>query len=258
MPSHPELLDWLAVDFREGGWSIKKLIRTIVLSSTYQQSAAVDSEKLAADPRNILLSRGPRFRLSAETVRDQALAVSGLLTRKVGGRSVMPPQPDGVWKSTYNALKWIDATGPDRYRRALYTYWKRTSPYPAMITFDAGSGEVCQIRRVRTNTPLQALVMLNDPAYVEAAGALARRMDDVEGETSGKIRQGFRLALIRPATEDEASRLLEVYEELSANYANDTAAADKLVKAANLETGDAAMISIANVLLNLDESLMKP
>ena len=258
LPSHPELLDWLAVDFREGGWSIKKLIRTIVLSATYQQSTAVNAVKRTADPRNILLGRGPRFRLSAETVRDQALAVSGLLTQKVGGPSVMPPQPDGVWKSTYNALKWIDATGPDRYRRALYTYWKRTSPYPAMITFDAGSGEVCQIRRVRTNTPLQALVMLNDPAYVEAAGALARRMDDVEGQTSGKIRRGFRLTLIRPPTVDEASRLLEVYEDLSADYANDSAAADKLVKAANLETGDAAMISIANVLLNLDESLMKP
>lgn len=258
LPSHPELLDWLAVDFREGGWSIKKLIRTIVLSATYQQSTAVNAVKRTADPRNILLGRGPRFRLSAETVRDQALAVSGLLTQKVGGPSVMPPQPDGVWKSTYNALKWIDATGPDRYRRALYTYWKRTSPYPAMITFDAGSGEVCQIRRVRTNTPLQALVMLNDPAYVEAAGALARRMADVEGQTSGKIRRGFRLALIRPPTVDEASRLLEVYEDLSADYANDSAAADKLVKAANLETGDAAMISIANVLLNLDESLMKP
>ncbi len=258
MPSHPELLDWLAVDFRDGGWSIKKLIRTIVLSSTYQQSAAVDVKKLAADPRNILLSRGPRFRLSAETVRDQALAASGLLTRKVGGPSVMPPQPDGVWKSTYNALKWIDATGPDRYRRALYTYWKRTSPYPAMITFDAGSGEVCQIRRVRTNTPLQALVMLNDPAYVEAAGALARRMNDVDGATAARIRRGFRLALIRPPSDDEAARLLEVYEDLSANYAKDSAAADKLVKAANREAGDAAMIAVANVLLNLDESLMKP
>lgn len=258
MPSHPQLLDWLAVDFREGGWSIKRLVRTIVLSATYQQSTVVDAEKLAADPRNILLSRGPRFRLSAETVRDQALAVSGLLTQKVGGPSVMPPQPDGVWKSTYNALKWIDATGSDRYRRALYTYWKRTSPYPAMITFDAGSGEVCQIRRVRTNTPLQALVTLNDPAYVEAAGALARRMNDVAGASSEKIRRGFRLALIRPPSEGEAARLLEVYEALFADYANDSAAAEKLVKAANLASGDAAMIAVANVLLNLDETLMKP
>ena len=127
-----------------------------------------------------------------------------------------------------------------------------------MITFDAGSGEVCQIRRVRTNTPLQALVMLNDPAYVEAAGALARRMNDVDGATAARIRRGFRLALIRPPSDDEAARLLEVYEDLSANYAKDSAAADKLVKAANREAGDAAMIAVANVLLNLDESLMKP
>lgn len=258
MSSHPKLLDWLAVDFRERGWSIKKLIRTVVLSSTYQQSATFGGEKLAADSRNILLSRGPRFRLSAETVRDQALAVSGLLTRKVGGPSVMPPQPDGVWKSTYNALKWIDATGPDRYRRALYTYWKRTSPYPAMITFDAGSGEVCQIRRVRTNTPLQALVTLNDPAYVEAAGALARRMNEAEGATSDKIQRGFRLVLMRPPNVDEALRLVALYETLATDYAKDSAAAEKLVKAASLEAGDAAMIAVANVLLNLDETLMKP
>ena len=258
MPSHPELLDWLAVDFQESGWSIKKLIRTIVLSAAYQQSAEVNAGKLAADPRNVLVSRGPRFRLSAETVRDQALAVSGLLTHKAGGPSVMPPQPDGVWKSTYNALKWIDASGPDRYRRALYTYWKRTSPYPAMMTFDAGSGEVCQIRRVRTNTPLQALVTLNDPAYVEAAGALAKRMNDVEGPTSDKILRGFRLVLIRPPNADEASRLLALYSALSADFANDSEAAGKLVNAANIESGDAALIAVANVLLNLDEALMKP
>lgn len=258
MPSHPELLDWLAVDFRENGWSIKKLIRSVVLSATYRQSAAVTQEKLAADPRNILLSRGPRFRLSAEMVRDQALAVSGLLTQKVGGPSVMPPQPDGVWKSTYNALKWIDATGSDRYRRALYTYWKRTSPYPAMITFDAGSGEVCQIRRVRTNTPLQALVTLNDPAFVEAAGALSQRMDEVDGPLAEKMRRGFRLTLIRPPIENETSLLVGLYEALATDFAKDQEAATRLVEAAKLKAGDAALISVANVLLNLDETLMKP
>lgn len=258
MPSHPELLDWLAVDFRERGWSIKKLVRTIVLSATYQQSAVVAAEKLAADPRNILLSRGPRFRLSAETVRDQALAVSGLLTQKVGGPSVMPPQPDGVWKSTYNALKWIDATGPDRYRRALYTYWKRTSPYPAMITFDAGSGEVCQIRRVRTNTPLQALVMLNDPAYVEAAGALAGRMAESGGDLAEELNRGFRLTLVRHPRPEEVSTLVGLYLSLSAQYENDKESASNLCKAAGFDDGDAAMIAVANVLLNLDETLTKP
>jgi hypothetical protein len=258
MPSHPELLDWLAVDFRENGWSIKKLIRSVVLSATYQQSAAVTQEKLAADPRNILLCRGPRFRLSAETVRDQALAVSGLLTHKVGGPSVMPPQPDGVWKSTYNALKWQDATGEDRYRRGLYTYWKRTSPYPAMTTFDAGSGEVCQIRRVRTNTPLQALVTLNDPAFVEAAGALAERMSRIDGGMAEKVRRGFRLALTRPPSKGEVARLVSLYETMSSDLPSGSDAANRLVQAAKLETGDAALIAVANVLLNLDETLMKP
>jgi hypothetical protein len=258
MPSHQELLDWLAVDFRENGWSMKKLLRTVVLSATYQQSASASKKKLATDPRNILLSRGPRFRLSAETVRDQALAVSGLLTHKVGGPSVMPPQPGGVWKSTYNALKWQDATGPDRYRRALYTYWKRTSPYPSMSTFDAGSGEVCLIRRVRTNTPLQALVTLNDPAFVEAAGALSKRMNDIDGPLAAKIRRGFRLTLTRPPNANETSLLVGLYQSLTADFANDAEASARLVQAAKLEAGDAALISVANVLLNLDETLMKP
>lgn len=258
MPSHPKLLDWLAVEFQQSGWSIKKLLRTIVLSATYQQSTVVSKEKLAADPRNILLSRGARFRLPAEVVRDQALAVSGLLVQKIGGPSVMPPQPEGVWKSTYNALKWQDATGPNRYRRALYTYWKRTSPYPSMITFDAGSGEVCQIRRVRTNTPLQALVMLNDPAFIEAAGSLAGRMAKVEGGLAEKLNRGFRLTLTRNPRAEETSTLVGLYESLIAQYENDKESASKLSKVAGLEDGDAAMIAVANVLLNLDETLTKP
>ena len=249
-PSHPELLDWLAVDFRENGWSLKHLLRTIVLSSTYRQSSAITPELLAEDPRNRLLSRGARFRLSAETVRDQALAASGLLTRKLGGPSVMPPQPAGVWKSTYSGETWKNAEGPDRYRRGLYTYLKRTSPYPAMTTFDAGSGEVCQIRRVRTNTPLQALVTLNDPAYVEAAGALSKRMSSIE--------HGFRLVLTRPPTELETARLDELYQSLKTDFAADPEAAKELLESAGLQTGDAAMVAVANVLLNLDETLMKP
>lgn len=258
VPSHPELLDWLAVDFRENGWSIRKLIRRIVLSSTYRQSTITTDRKLAVDPGNQLLSRGPRFRLSAEQVRDQALAVSGLLTRQTGGPSVMPPQPDGVWKSTYNALTWQDATGPDRFRRALYTYWKRTSPYPAMITFDAGSGEVCQIRRVRTNTPLQALVTLNDPAFVEAAGALAARMEQVDGDSEQKIERGFRLALVRPPKVEELRRLVALHQELNEEYVSNPESAQQLVESTQRDAGDAALIAVANVLLNLDETLMKP
>jgi len=257
-PSHPHLLDWLAVDLRENGWSLKKLIRTIALSSTYRQEGVVTEKRQAADPNNRLLSRGPRFRLPAEAIRDQALAASGLLTRKVGGPSVMPPQPPGIWKSTYSSLKWVNATGPDRYRRALYTYWKRTSPYPAMLSFDTGTGEVCQIRRVRTNTPLQALVALNDPAFVEAAGALARRMWETDGELDQQIRRGFRLVLIRPAHEAELSRLTALHASLSEHYAGETDAAQKLLSAAGLKEGDAAMVAVANVLLNLDETFTKP
>ena len=257
-PTHPTLLDYLAVDFRENGWSLKQLLRGIVLSATYRQSAKVTDNKLAKDPRNRWLSRGARFRLPAETVRDQALAASGLLTRNIGGPSVMPPQPAGIWKSTYNTRQWIDATGPDRYRRALYTYWKRTSPYPAMLTFDAGSGEVCQIRRVRTNTPLQALVTLNDPAFVEAAGALANQMHHHQGDLRERLAFGFRRVLIRPPTEQELNRLQAVYKSLSADFGEAPAAAKQLCKAAAVDHQDAALVAVGNVLLNLDETLMRP
>ncbi len=257
-PTHPQLLDWLAVDFRDHGWSLKRLIRSLVLSATYRQSSAVTQQKLDADPGNRWFTRGPRFRLPAETVRDQALAVSGLLTRRVGGPSVMPPQPAGVWKTTYSDLKWQTAADADRYRRGLYTYWKRTSPYPAMTTFDAGSGEVCQIRRVRTNTPLQALVTLNDPAFVEAAGALAKQMSEVNGNLTEQLHRGFRLVLTRPPADEETSRLIALYASMRAEFASDQKAANKLTQAAGGQQGDAALVAVANVLLNLDETLMKP
>ena len=250
VPTHPGLLDWLAVDYRENGWSLKKLLKTVVMSRTYRQSSAITPDTLAADPRNRLLSRGARFRLSAETVRDQALAASGLLTSKLGGPSVMPPQPPGVWKSTYSGEKWKNAVGPDRYRRGLYTYLKRTSPHPAMLTFDAGSGEVCQIRRVRTNTPLQALVTLNDPAFVEAAGALSERMESLE--------HGFRLVLARPPTGEEKQRLEKLSQTMATHFKQSPDEARQLLESAGLQNGDAAKVAIANVLLNLDETLMKP
>lgn len=250
VPVHPALLDWLAVDYREQGWSLKTLLRTLVRSRTYQQTSVVTSDRLNRDPRNELLSRGPRFRLTAEMVRDQALWASGLLTEEIGGASVMPPQPPGIWKTTYSGDRWQNAEGPDRYRRGLYTFLKRTSPYPSLQTFDAGSGEVCQIRRVSTNTPLQALVTLNDPAFVEAAGALSHRMTD--------LAHGFRLVLIRPPREPELARLEQLLETMKAHYRDTPEAARALVEAAGLQEGDAALIAVANVLLNLDETLMKP
>ena len=253
LPTHPDLLDWLAVDFQENGGSIKQLLKTIVMSQTYRQSSQITPQQLEIDPRNRLLSRGPRFRLSAEIVRDQALATSGLLTRKIGGPSVMPPQPNGIWKSTYSGEKWKNATGANRYRRAIYTYKKRTSPYPAMLTFDSGSGEVCQIRRVRTNTPLQALVTLNDTAFVEAAGALARRMENSANNPRDRIANGFRMVLIRHADTNELDRLVALYDSLETELPD----GNPLLKSAGLDKGNPRLVAVANVLLNLDETLMK-
>ena len=168
-PSHPELLDWLAREYVRSGWDTKALLRLIVTSATYRQSSKVRPELQAKDPRNRLLARAPRYRLEAEMVRDQALALSGLLSHQVGGPSVYPPQPDGLWQAAFNGQRtWATSMGDDRYRRALYTFWRRTTPYPSMSTFDAPSRELCTVRRVRTNTPLQAFVTLNDPVYVEA------------------------------------------------------------------------------------------
>jgi Protein of unknown function (DUF1553)/Protein of unknown function (DUF1549) len=267
-PSHPLLLGWLATEYREThGWSFKKLCKTIVMSATYRQSSTTDEAKLAADPQNRLLSRGPRFRLPAETVRDQALAASGLLSSKMFGLPVMPPQPTGVWKSIYNALKWQTSEGEDQYRRAVYTYWKRTSPYPAMMIFDAESREVCCVRRLPTNTPLQALVLMNDPVYLEAAAALAERMIDEAGDVPAKrIERGFRLLLIRPPTDQEIDRLeklrLAASEKLQANP-QDAAEFLSACHAGQKWKGSlsahefASYVVVASVLLNLDESVTR-
>ncbi len=176
-PSHPELLDWLAIRYRDSGWDTKALMRLIVTSATYRQSSKVRLDLREKDLRNRFLARAPRIRLEAEMVRDQALALSGLLSRKVGGPSIFPPQPDGLWQAAFNGERtWTTSKGDDRYRRGLYVFWRRTVPYPSMATFDAPSREICAIKRVRTNTPLQSFVTLNDPVYVEAAQALARRI----------------------------------------------------------------------------------
>jgi hypothetical protein len=192
--------------------------------------------------------------LSAEVVRDQSLAASGLLTQKLGGPSVMPPQPPGIWKSTYSGEKWKTANGPNRYRRGLYTYLKRTSPHPAMITFDAGSGEVCQIRRIRTNTPLQALITLNDEAYLEAAGALAKQMEKSSDKLAQQITFGFQRILVRPPESEELKRLIALYNQLKPEISDKAA----FLSAANLKEGDPSLVALASVLLNLDETLMKP
>jgi hypothetical protein len=265
LPSHPELLDWLAIHYRDDcGWSLKKLLKSIVTSGVYQQAFLLDDQRKELDPQNVWLSRGARFRLTAEMVRDQALAVSGLLSDKIGGKSVMPPQPEGLWKSTYNAAKWETAPGEDRYRRGLYTYWKRTTPYPSMITFDAGSREVCQVRRISTNTPLQALVTLNDPVYLEAAGALAKRILADKADDRARAERGLRLALIRTVREEEIAAVVEGYRAALDEFQANQDAAKAFLKELNVtapagadEATFAAWSVAASVILNLDELLTR-
>jgi hypothetical protein len=263
-PTHPELLDWLAVEFMDNGWSHKKLIKTIVTSATYRQSSRVTPELAERDASNKLLARGPRFRLEAEMLRDQALAVSGLLGRKIGGPSVFPYQPAGLWKSTYNTTKWQTSDGEDRHRRGIYTFIKRTTPYPQMVTFDGTSRETCTIRRIRTNTPLQALTTLNDPVFVECAQSLARKMAASGSQVNDQIAHGLRTALVREPKPEEIAALAELYAASLADAKADPEAALKLATnpLGPLPEGTdtahlAALTTVANVILNLDEFLTK-
>jgi hypothetical protein len=236
-PSHPDLLDYLAVEFSDTyHWSVKKLLKHIVMSQTYQQDSKVEgSEQL--DPGNKWLSRGPRMRLSAEQIRDQILAVSGLLYDSLGGPSVMPYQPEGIWQSVYNGAQWTLSEGKNAYRRALYTYHKRTSPYPNMITFDAPSREFCVSRRITTNTPLQALALLNDPAFYEAAEYFGKTMErQGNGDLKSALRYGYQQALFREPHEEEIQILLELCQNAEA---------------------EEPLTLAANVLFNLDGFLTK-
>jgi hypothetical protein len=267
LPSHPELLDWLAVEFRDTlKWDTKALLKMIVTSATYRQSSRVTPDILRRDPHNRLLTRGPRYRLEAEMIRDQALALSGLLSHKLGGPSVYPPQPDGLWQAAFNGERtWSTSQGEDRYRRGLYTFWRRTIPYPSMAAFDAPSREVCAIKRVRSNTPVQAFVTLNDPVYVEAAQALARRIVR-EGGSSAEERAQFalRLCQVRPPQPDQVKKLMDLYQSEWDHYRQAPQEAAKLATdpLGPLPNGMkvdelAAWTVIANVLLNLDAVLTK-
>ena len=273
LPTHPELLDWLAVTFMspkaDGGlaWNMKELLKLIVTSATYRQSSKIAPGVIEKDARNRLLSHAPRHRLDAEIVRDQALAISGLLSRKIGGPSVYPPQPEGLWKVAFNGGQnaYPTSKGPDRHRRGLYTFWRRTMPPPDMATFDAPSRESCTVRRIATNTPLQAFVTLNDPVFVECAQALARRLVREGGAgTDARLRFGLRLSLGRPAEDAQVKTLTSLFESELATYRNDSAAATKLATdpIGPLPEGAdpaelAAWTVVANVLLNLDGVLTK-
>ncbi len=257
-PSHRDLLDWLAVEFMTNSkWSMKTIHRLIVTSATYRQSSAVDPKLLERDPYNRLLARGPRFRMEAEMIRDVALAASGLLERRIGGPSVMPPQPEGIWRNPYSGAKWETERDEDRYRRGLYTFIRRTSPYPSMMNFDATSREVCTVRRVRTNTPLQSLTLLNDEAYFEMARALAARMA-AAGETDRQLEYGFRLCTSRRPTARELDRLRELYRQQNAWYASHPEDAARVIGTGSVKGPESAALTIvANVLLNLDETISK-
>jgi hypothetical protein len=264
-PSHPELLDWLATEFVREGWDVKHMLKLMVTSAAYRQSSRVTPELLASDPDNRLLARGPRFRLAAETIRDQAMFVSGLLSAKMYGPPVKPPQPKmGLSAAFGSATDWETSAGEDKYRRAIYTTWRRSNPYPSMATFDAPNREVCTVRRDRSNTPLQALVTLNDPVYVEAAQALARRMIASGKTDSEKLAKGFELCLSREPNKLEAEKLLDLYEKARLRFSYDlqdayNAATKPVGKAPDGDDTSelAAWTVVGNVLLNLDETLMK-
>jgi hypothetical protein len=258
-PSHPALLDWLSLRFmNEHNWSIKALVKDLVMSGTYRQGSENSPELFQKDPQNELYARGPRTRLSAEQIRDQALAVSGLLSDKMYGPGVMPPQPDGVWQTVYSGAEWIESEGEDRYRRAVYTYLKRTSPYPSFITFDAGSREVCTIRRTVTNTPLQALVTLNDPVYLETAYHLALTMETDTDDVEKGIAQGYSQATFREIMPEKLEALRELYEISLEEFADDPERPKNFLHFEDSPTAKiAALTVVANAIMNLDEFLTK-
>jgi hypothetical protein len=258
-PSHPELLDFLASELIHRGWDLKSLHRLIVTSATYRQSSHVRPALLQRDPYNALLARQVRQRLEAEVIRDVSLAASGLLVRTVGGPSARPPQPAGISELTYGgSARWIDSKGADRYRRGLYTWFQRTSPYPMLMTFDAPDAALCCVRRIRSNTPLQALTLLNDTVFVECAQALARRViHECRGDTEARLRHAFRLCTARPPTERELARLKKLYAELYELCESDGAGAARLagkqIPEGSNRAQTAAWVMVARALLNLDE-----
>lgn len=269
-PSHPQLLDWLAVELMDSGWDLHHILRLMVTSSTYRQAANMTPEFVKRDPDNELLARGPRFRLKAEVIRDSALAVSGLLNDKLGGPSVRPYQPAGLWEEvavadhSYSGGPFVQSHGEDLYRRSVYTWWKRTCPPPNLNTLDAPDREFCRVQRSRTNTPLQALVLLNDPTFVEAARELAERMITESGQQPRtRIAHGFRLAVARQPTAAEVDLLAASLDRFRKRFTANTEAADQLLSVGEATwpaldpTELAAYTAIANIILNLDEFVTK-
>jgi hypothetical protein len=264
LPSHPELLDWLARDFIQSGWNVKALVKKLVLSSTYRQASALRPELIRRDPENILLARGPSHRLSAEAIRDAALAASGLLDERLGGPPVSPYQPGDLWRES-NSMSppYRQSVGTDLYRRSLYTVWKRTTPMPNMITFDVPSREVCTARRQTTSTPLQALVLLDDPQFVEAARVLGERMLKEGGATADqRVRFVFQRLATREPTNAELKLLMALYEQQRWLFRKDPDEAAKLIRIGQRQPDPAlppaeiaAATVLAQTILNLDATI---
>ncbi|MCP1385686.1 PSD1 and planctomycete cytochrome C domain-containing protein [Runella salmonicolor] len=266
LPSHPELLDWLAVDFMEHGWNIKRLVKQMVMSATYRQSAVVTPEKLATDPDNIFLARAPRYRIHAEFVRDVVLSSSGLLVPKIGGPSVKPYQPAGLWEGATSGRgllsMYVQDHGESLYRRGMYTLIKRTVPPPAMSIFDASNRDLCEVKRLKTNTPLQALVMMNDPTVLEASRVLAAKLLQEKSSTQDKITKAFRLIVSRKPSEKEVSILAAYYDKelkkITKPSAEKLLAVGEYPIPAQLDkTQLAALMRIVNTIYNLEEAITK-
>jgi hypothetical protein len=259
-PTHPELLDWLAVEFMDNGWSMKKLLKTIVTSAAYRQSSRVTPELFARDDQNLLYARGPRHRLDAETIRDNALAIAGLLNQKLGGPPIHPYQPDGLWvKVGGQRYDYVVSPGEEKYRRGLYVIWKRGAPYPSFVNFDANSRMACRVKRPRSNTPLQALTLMNDPVYVEAAMAFAKRVLTDQATSTDRLTHAFRLATSRTPRADELATLTQL---LASARATDAKSAKEFVGKFELPAGVTAeeftaWYAVAAALLNLDETISK-
>ncbi|MEM9142670.1 MAG: DUF1553 domain-containing protein [Bacteroidota bacterium] len=269
LPTHPELLDWLAVTFMESGWDVKALVKIMVMSHTYRQSSQVSSEMREKDPGNRYLARANSYRLPAEMIRDNALAASGLLVQHVGGMSVKPYQPKGLWieKNSFShiLLNYKESQGDSLYRRGLYTFIRRTAPHPAMTAFDAPSREVCTVKRESTNTPLQALVLMNDVQFVEASKVLAARMQEEGGSSlEHQIAHGFRLALSRLPKKEEIAVLTDLFNKQEGRFKSNPTEATRLLGMGQKELDNsldkvrtAALTMVANTILNHDETYMK-
>jgi hypothetical protein len=251
-PNNPELLDHLALQLSQTHrWNLKPFLRDLVLSATYRQSAKASPELAQRDPQNLLLARGPRVRLTAEMVRDQALALSGLLSSKMYGPPVFPPQPEGIWNSVYNGQTWKTSEGPDRFRRAVYTFSKRTSGYPGLLTFDAPTRDACTARRIPTNTPLQALLTLNDPAFLEMAKAFAQRMSG--HSIAERIAHGCSLLTLETPPDAMVQTLVRLHTSATEQYSQRPADSQKL----GASPEQAALVLVANTLLNIDSAITR-